>query len=306
MNKDKKLSVLIHTYNEEKNIVNCIRNVKDFCDEIVVIDNYSNDKTRLLASREGANIFLHRYSGHVEPSRNFGVKKVIGEWILVLDADERVSKVLKDKLKKFTNNNKIDIVLIPRKNIIFNKWIKHTGWWPDHQMRFFRKGAISWSGDIDVVTAHSNRKYFLPAREEYSLVHYNYKNLTEFIDRLNKYTSFYADRLIKEKSKISLDTPISESIKEFINRFIISKGYKDGYLGFVLSILMSFYFFIAFVKAIDLQRNLSRESNTLRVSQKVILLGGIKLLYWEFIGVYLLEFLRLMKKKIVNLNRNLF
>lgn len=297
MSKKQKISVLIHAYNEAENIVDCIGSIKDFADEIVVVDNYSEDKTRELAKNEGARVFLHPYSGHVETSRNFGVKKVRGDWVLVLDADERASKNLKEELKKIINKKDIDIVLIPRKNIIFDKWIKYTGWWPDHQMRFFRKGSVSWSGDIDVVIAHSNRKLVLTPKEKYALIHYNYANLREFIERLNKYTDFYAKRLIKEKSKISLYSPIRQAINEFVNRFIISRGYKDGYTGLVLSILMGFYFFSAYAKALELQKKLDNQNNALRISQKIILLGSIKLIFWEFFGIYILEFLRFVKNK---------
>ncbi len=115
-----------------------IVSVKKLASEIVVVDMHSDDDTQKIAKKLGAKVFTHKRTGYVEPARNFAIGKATGEWILILDTDEKVSKILADRLKQISaDDNSADYYRLPRKNIIFGKWIKHSRWWPDYNIRFF-------------------------------------------------------------------------------------------------------------------------------------------------------------------------
>jgi len=133
-----KISAVINTRNESENIFDCLNSLK-FCDEIVVVDMESTDNTKEIAKQFTDKVFDHPMVGYVEPARNFAISKAIGDWILVIDADERIPKTLAIKLEEIAEKNEIDYVRIPRQNLIFGQWVRHSRWWPDFNIRFFKK-----------------------------------------------------------------------------------------------------------------------------------------------------------------------
>ena len=170
------ISVVVNTWNEEENIRRCLSSVK-WADEIVVVDMHSTDKTVEIARKFGAKVFFHQYTGYVEPARNFALRCAQGKYILVLDADETTPATLARKLKKIAKENKFDFVRIPRKNIIFGKWIKHSRWWPDYNIRFFKKGKVTWSDKIHSVPLIRGKGKDLEAKEVNAIVHYHYQSI---------------------------------------------------------------------------------------------------------------------------------
>ena len=137
-----KVTAIINTLNEEKNIERVIKSVA-FADEILVCDMYSDDNTAVIAKKLGAKVILHKRTGYVEPARNFAISKAENEWVLILDADEEIPNSLSDKFLDIVNKGGVaTFVEIPRKNIIFGHWMKASMWWPDYHVRFFRKGEV--------------------------------------------------------------------------------------------------------------------------------------------------------------------
>src|SRR4030042_3360237 len=193
-----KISVVINTLNEEKNLPRAIASVKGFAEEIVVCDMHSDDKTAEIAERLGANVYEHEKAGYVEPARNFAIEKARGKWILVLDADEEVPNSLAGKIKNIVSEPDADYFRIPRKNIIFGKWIKHSRWWPDYNIRFFKKGNVTWNEVIHSVPLTKGKGTDLDASEDAAIVHHHYETIEQYIDRLNRYTTHHSKLLIKE------------------------------------------------------------------------------------------------------------
>lgn len=246
------ISAVIHTYNEEKNIERCLSSLS-FVDEIVLIDMGSTDKTCSLALSFKAKIYNHPYTGFVEPARNFGISKAKRDWILTVDADEEIPKSLARYLLGEVASPTSDFYRISRKNIIFGKWVKHTGWWPDYQIRFFRKDAVSWTKKIHGIPLTKGQGIDIEAKEELSIIHYNYQSLEQFIERLNRYSSISAKELYLSNKRFSVQNLFEVPTKEFINRYFVWEGYKDGLHGLALSFLQSFSELVVQLKLWELE-----------------------------------------------------
>ncbi|MCX6724604.1 MAG: glycosyltransferase family 2 protein [Candidatus Shapirobacteria bacterium] len=243
-----KISVIVNTWNEEQNIKRCLDSVK-WADEIVVVDMFSTDKTVAIAKKSAAKIFSHKYTSYVEPARNFAIKKTTGDWILILDADEEISSELAQKLKNLTENKEgLTYFRLPRKNIIFGKWIKHSRWWPDYNIRFFKKGAVCWSEKIHSVPLTRGEGFDLESKEANAILHYHYQTVSQHLERLNRYSDIQARELVENGYKFNWSDLLRKPMSEFLSRFFAGDGYKDGTHGLILSLLQSFSELVKYLK----------------------------------------------------------
>ncbi len=234
------ISVVINTLNEEENLPRALASVKNLADEFIVVDMHSTDKTVDIAKDFGAQVYSHEKTGYVEPARNFAIDKATKEWILILDADEEVSDSLALKLKQIVKNPQADYYRLPRKNINFRRWIKNSRWWPDFNIRFFRKGTVSWSEIIHSVPMTTGKGLDLPAEEKYAILHYNYTSISKYIERMNRYTDVQARILIQKEYKFIWRDLIRKPLQEFLSRYFAGEGYKDGLHGLSLALLQAF------------------------------------------------------------------
>lgn len=261
------ISVVISAYNEEKNIKLCIESVEDLADEVIVVDNSSTDDTLEIAKKAGAKVYSQANNPHkIDLQKNFGFEKASQEWILSLDADERVTPRLVQEIKKtISEEGRVNGYLIPRKNIIFGKWIKNSIWWPDYQLRLFKKGK----GKFNKATVHQP----LDVKGEVKhmsepIVHHNYESISQFVSRMNTiYTEIEAEGIAQEKQKLSWTDAVRMPSADFFKTFFLQKGYKDGLHGLVLSILQAFYMFLVFAKVWERQGFYEKDSKEI--------LGGI-------------------------------
>lgn len=235
-----KISVVVNTYNEEKKLSRALSSLKGFAGEIVVVDMMSVDKTREIAKSFKARVFKHRKISYVEPARNFAIEKAKYDWVFILDADEEIPDTLKTYLKKEIKDPQANFYRIPRRNIIFGKWMKHSGWWPDYNIRFFKKGTVSWNEIIHSVPVTSGKGIDLPGSEELAIKHRHYSSLEEYITRMNRYTTIQARQLNKKGIKFSWKDLITKPTAEFLRRYFAEEGFKDGIHGLNLSLLQSF------------------------------------------------------------------
>jgi glycosyltransferase involved in cell wall biosynthesis len=240
-----KLSVVVSAYNEESKIETCLKSAL-FADEIVVVDNSSTDKTKDLAKKYTKNVYEQKNNpSEIDLQKNFGFSKATGDWILSLDADEEISKELADELKVLIRKNvKENGFWIPRKNFTFGKWIEHTGWYPDHQIRLFRKGKGKFTDK------HVHEKIKIDGEVGYlksDILHQNYQTISQFIHRaIDIYCPSEAEYLLANGYVFSPFDAIHFPLDEFLSRFFTREGYKDGFHGLMLSLLMAFYRFIVF------------------------------------------------------------
>jgi len=262
-----KLSVVISAFNEEKKIEDCLKSVS-FADEIVVVNNSSTDKTEEIAKRYTKHVYTQPNDvQRIDLQKNFGFNKASYEWILSLDADERIEKELKEEIQKtIKTNTQFAGFWIPRKNYIFGKWIKHTGWYPDNQLRLFKKGSGKFESEhvhehikIDGELGHLNNH----------ILHENYDNIAQFIQKTFVYVPNEAKDVLQKGYKFSYFDAIRFPLREFLNRFFAKEGYKDGFYGLMLSLLMAFYHFLVFSYIWELEKYK-------QIEEKELLEGGKK------------------------------
>ena len=290
-----KISVVINTWNEEKNIKRCLESVK-WADEVIVID-MSEDKTLEIAKKMGAEVFSHKYTFYVEPARNFAISKVTGDWIFILDADEEVSSSLAKTLQKLARNKKgLTYFRLPRKNLIFNKWIKHSRWWPDYNIRFFKKGNVCWSEKIHSVPLTSGEGTDLEAKEINAITHYHYQTISQYLERLIRYTEIQAKDLINSGYKFDWRDMLKKPMGEFLSRFFAGEGYKDGLHGLVLALLQSFYELVKYLRVWEKEKFPDQE---IKGYQGVLEENVNDYLHWQACSANLIKKIRLkLKKKI--------
>lgn len=261
-----RISVVISAFNEESRIEECLSSVK-FADEIIFINNSSTDKTLEIAKKFTSKIFTKPNNLMLNVNKNFGFTRATGDWILSLDADERVTPELQKEIISVTNSStsKADGYWIPRKNIIFGKWIKHTGWYPDYQLRLFKKGK----GQFEEKHVHEMLK--LNGEAGYlknPMLHINYETIEQFLHKLiNIYTPNESEQLLLSGYIFDWRDAIRFPAREFISRYFAREGYKDGFHGLVLSLLMAFYHFMVFAYIWEKQKFKETDENVLKLTE---------------------------------------
>ena len=261
-----KITVVINAFNEEKNIERVI----DSClwaDEIVVVDDGSTDKTleilsRLKVKNQNLKVYNHKGVGYVEPARNFAISKANGDWVLIVDADEEIPLSLSQQLKKLPEGqDEISFIEVPRKNIIFGKWMRASMWWPDYNIRFFKKGDVTWSNLIHRPPQTKGTGIKLDPQEEFSIIHYHYESISQFVERLNRYTSVQSKELVDCGYKFVWTDLITKPVGEFLSRFFANRGFEDGLHGLALSLLQAFSFLVMYLKVWEIEKFTQREMN---------------------------------------------
>lgn len=248
-----KLSVVISAYNAETKIEETLKALEGLADEIIFVNNSSTDATREIASKYTNKIFDRPNNSMLNVNKNFGFLKASHEWILNLDHDEVVTPEMKGEILELLRTNpKENGFYVPRKNIIFGKWIAHTGWYPDYQMRFFRRNK----GKFEEKHVHE----LIDIKGEVGhlkspMIHYNYENISQFLLKMtNIYTPSEADNLIKSGYKAKASDVVRMPLQEFLSRFFARQGYKDGIHGLAISLLMAFYHLVVFMRVWENQK----------------------------------------------------
>jgi glycosyltransferase involved in cell wall biosynthesis len=275
----KKISVVISAFNEEGKIEKCLKSVK-FADEIVFVDNSSTDKTKEIAQKYTKKIITQENNpDQIDQQKNTGFKNAENEWILSLDADEQVTPELEKEIIKIINSDTLKTgFFIPRKNYIFGKWIEHTGWYPDHQLRLFRKGKGSFKENYvhQILKIDGELGYL-----ENPISHDNYESVKQFLTRaVSSYAPNEAEKLIADGYEVKSSDAIRFPLREFLNRFFKGEGYKDGIHGLMLSLLMSFYHFIVFAYVWEKQGFKESSEDVLKVADREFANAGKEIRYW--------------------------
>lgn len=237
-----KLTLLVNTKNEEQNIRTCIKSCQGLVDEILIIDMQSQDRTVEIAKTFGARIINIPDSGYVEPARQLGIVEAKNDWILLLDADEKLPPKLRKEIPKLINNPNAHIYRLPRQNIFLGKWLKYGLQWPDHQVRLFRKKSLHWPSIIHIQPTLYFPAIDIPPYKDMAIIH-NYRSsiyqaARKFIDQ-SLHENYYS--IIPKLTPQQIHKRLTE---DFSRRYIDNEGYKDGARGFIIAKLWEYYRFL--------------------------------------------------------------
>jgi len=198
-----KISVLINTFNESKNIENCLKAVQ-WADEIIIVDMYSDDDTVEIASKYTDKIFYFKRMGYADPARQFALNQASNDWILVVDADEIVPLKLKNTINEIAEKNLSDVVYIPRSNYFAGKKINSMGLGAlqDKQPRFFKKGYLNFRDEIhDFFKLKDNARINRIDDPAASFTHLSYLDFEQYVERMNRYTTIEATSIFNGKKE---------------------------------------------------------------------------------------------------------
>jgi glycosyltransferase involved in cell wall biosynthesis len=241
-----KISVVIITLNEEKNIERCIVSVKDIADDIVVIDSFSVDRTEEICKKYGARFVQNKFIGHIE-QKNFAISQAIYPHILSLDADEQLSEELKLSILEVKQNWVADGYYFNRLTNYCGQWIRHSSWYPACKLRLWDSRKGKWGGlnphDIFILEKGSTQKFL-----KGDLYHYSYYAISEHIEQLNRFTDILAKSYYNAGRRASYFTIIFHPTWRFFRDYLIKLGFLDGYFGLVICRNSSFETFLKYVK----------------------------------------------------------
>ncbi len=244
------LSVGILTFNSEKFIGKVLESVKGVADEIVVLDSGSTDKTLDIAKSFGAKVYYRGFDNFVS-QKNYLLYLCSGEWVLFIDDDEVLSNSLKEEIAKVKKSGKFDGYYVNRLTNYLGKWIRHA-WYPDWHLRLARKDKCKWEGaEVHESLKVSGKVGYLKG----DLLHYSYPSISHHLKKIDMYSTMFAKGAFKKGKRFSLLKLLLSPPGAFIRRFILKRGFMDGFEGFVLSVMAFYYTFLKYLKLWEIEKD---------------------------------------------------
>jgi len=244
------ISAITIAFNEEINISDCLESV-NWCEEIILVDAYSTDQTVKIAKDHSCKIYKHKWQGFAE-QKAYALSKASHEWVISLDADERISHELKDEINsKLNPNNKFDGFYIPRKSYFLGKWMKHSGWYPGYQLRLFRKSKTQ------VSEKRVHEGFLVDGEVGYladSIIHYTHPTITDSLEKMNSYSSLEAEDRENSKTVHWYDL-LLHPFAAFSRKYVAQKGILDGMSGFILAVITAQLKMALYIKLWEIQKN---------------------------------------------------
>lgn len=270
-----RISATIITYNEERQIERCIASVHDWCDEVIVLDSHSTDRTRELATAfPKVKFAVHDFDGHIQ-QKNRAIDMAAGPWIFSLDADEEATPELAKSAREFVDspaNEAAQGVRIWRTTWHLGRFIRRSGW-RNARYRLFRKGEGVWGGE------NPHDQVFIKGRPRWQrnrgpalrgdLIHYSFRDLSHQIDTINKFSSIIAFTRAERGTRFSPFKLLYKPLSKFNELYIFKRGFLDGMPGFIIAVSSAYATFLRWAKLYELRRtDLERPSN-LRADYRV-------------------------------------
>jgi glycosyltransferase involved in cell wall biosynthesis len=250
------ISVVIITFNEEKNIERCILSVQDLADDIVVVDSFSTDRTEEICKSHGVRFIQNHFNGHIE-QKNFAISKAHFPYILSLDADEQLSEELKKSIQQVKNNWDADGYYFNRLTNYCGQWIRHSSWYPASKLRLWDSRKGKWGGlnphDIFILQKGCSQKFL-----KGDLYHYSYYAVSEHIIQINRFSDILAKSYFEAGRKAGFFDILFHPAWRFFRDYIIKLGFLDGFFGMVICRNSSFETYLKYVKL----RRMIKEKNS--------------------------------------------
>ncbi|HSW89836.1 MAG TPA: glycosyltransferase family 2 protein [Patescibacteria group bacterium] len=272
-------TAIVHTKNSQETLEQCLKSLHSFAD-IWVVDSDSSDKSLVIAQKYATKVFKIKTDiPFADPLRNQFLQKVKTEWTLIVDSDEEIPETLAKKLQELSLTQGIAGYRIPRKNIIFGKWIEHTGFWPDYIVRFFRTGTCLYPPFVHAQPVIDGQVGDITALEEYAIIHHHYDTISQYLSRLNTYTSLEVEKDAPADYNLRTANWFSVFFGEFNRRFFADHGYLDGSYGLILSFLQSIYQLVVAMKRWEIKKE--NESISLRDIESQVNEQCSNVSYWS-------------------------
>lgn len=289
------ISAIIVVKDNPPHVFETVLSIQSFVKAIVVADIGIDEPVlkKLKENKKIKIIKIKKKVPYVELIREELKQYTPGKYILFLDPDEIVPDTLKKLLISVYKD--YDYIKIPRKNIIFGKWIEHSRWWPDYQVRLFRKSSVTWPKKIHRQPVVKGNGYTIEPKEKYAIIHYNYENVDEFMQKYIRYAKAEASEL----SSFSLPDALKKALSEFTGRYFANEGYKDGIHGLVLAFLQMFYYFLVYFYYWELKGKPAVESQELIESSQFFFRQGLKESSYWMIKEKLVKGKDIIKNKII-------
>jgi len=233
-------SVVVLTKDEERNIEECLEGLK-WCGEVIVVDDYSEDGTVGIAEKLGARVFKRHLKNDFAAQRNFGLEKAEGDWVLFVDADERVSSESAKEIKKTIKKTDFDGFYLKRQDWFGGRWLKHGETANVRLLRLARKGSGEWKRKVHEVWEIKGKIGEL----ENPFLHYPHPTISDFLKQINFHSTLHAEALRDEGVRPSLFRLIANPLGKFFQNYIFKLGFLDGMPGFIVAMMMSFHSFLA-------------------------------------------------------------
>ncbi len=254
------ISALILTKNEEEMIEDCLRQLH-FLNEIIVCDQNSTDKTREIAQKYTKNILRSNFEDFSK-NRNLLAKEAKGDWLLYVDADERLDEKLIDEIKKAVIAGKYSAFYISRKNIILGKWLRHGGWWPDYVPRLFKRSTFKeWQGKVHESPIIEGEF----GRLKYPILHYTARSLEKMLKKSTTWGKTEADLYTKLNTRVTILTIIKAMTFEFLRRYFAKRGFLDGIAGLIESLYQATHQAIVLTYLWEIQNDVKQKYRQLAV-----------------------------------------
>lgn len=244
------LSVCIICFNEERNILRCLESVT-WADEIIVVDSMSEDKTLEITKSYTDNIFQMPWMGY-QAQKAFALSKAGGDWVLSLDADEEVSEALREEIQRIiAQPDALDGYRVPRRSFYQGRWINHSGYYPDRQLRLFKRKHGRWVGGrvherVDVRGSVGDL--------ENDLLHYPYHgNISGMLKTIDEFTDLIAHDLYDGGKRYSASRLLLRPVIKFLEVFFLKRGVLDGIPGLIIAVSSAYTTFVRYVKIREIE-----------------------------------------------------
>jgi len=253
-----KLSVVIITLNEEKNIGRCLESVKDIADDIVVVDSYSTDNTEKICAEYGVRFIRHSFIGHIE-QKNWAITQAKYPHVFSLDADELLSDRLKMSIREVKENWKFDGYFVNRLTNYCGKWIRYSSWYPSRKLRLWDSRKGEWGGmnphDHFILEKGASRKFL-----KGDLLHYSYYSIKQHIEQINKFSDIAAKSFFEVGKNASYFNILFHPVWRMFRDYIIKLGFLDGFYGLVISMNSAHETFLKYIKLKKLNSDAEKAS----------------------------------------------
>lgn len=250
-----KLSVVIITYNEERNIGRCLGSVSKVADDIVVVDSFSTDKTESICKNHSVNFIQKTWEGY-SATKNFANAQAKNDWVLSLDADEALSEELVKSIVDWKNTEKENPVKFNRLTNYCGKWVKHGGWYPDTKTRIFNRTSTKWQGEIHEELIFTDKNEILHLNGD--CYHYSYYTKEEHLKQADKFTTIAARDLFSKNRSTSIFQIYLSPVVKFLRDYIFNLGFLDGKTGYNVARISASSTFMKYKKLHDLNLKNSR------------------------------------------------